>query len=193
MKTRNMMYVAMFAAVVGVLGLMPPIPLPFTPVPITAQTLGVMLAGSLLGAKLGGGSMLLFLALIAAGMPILSGGRGGLGVLFGPSGGYILSWPLAAFLIGFMMQKAQPTLNLAKAIIINIVGGIFVIHVFGIIYLAFITNISLWAAAVSSLGFVPGDTVKAIVSATIAVKIAKSHPSLLKGNNKEEQSAKKAG
>lgn len=76
-----MMYVALFAAVMAVLGLLPPIPLPFIPVPITVQTLGVMLAGSILGARLGGLSLLIFAIIVLAGAPLLSGGRGGLSVL----------------------------------------------------------------------------------------------------------------
>lgn len=76
MKIKDMMFTAIMAAVIAVLGLLPPIPLPFIPVPITVQTLGVMLAGSILGARLGGVSLLLFVVLIGLGAPLLSGGRG---------------------------------------------------------------------------------------------------------------------
>ena len=89
MKTKEMMYVSLFTAIVAALGILPPVTLPFIPVPITAQTLGVMLAGTVLGARLGGLSLLVFLLLVLAGAPVLSGGRGGLGVIFGPSGGFI--------------------------------------------------------------------------------------------------------
>src|SRR5690625_7350257 len=75
MKLQDMMYISLFAAIVGVLGFIPPIPLPFSPVPITAQTLGVMLAGGILGARRGGLSLLLFIALVAIGTPLLTGGR----------------------------------------------------------------------------------------------------------------------
>ena len=87
MKIQKLAYVSLFAAIMGVLGLMPAIPLGFTPVPITLQTLGVMLAGSVLGARFGpkyaASSQLLFLLLVATGLPLLSGGRGGLGVFRG--------------------------------------------------------------------------------------------------------------
>ena len=76
MKIKNMLYAAMFAAIVAVLGLMPPIPLPFIPVPITLQTMGVMLAGSFLGKRLGFISMLLVVVIVLLGVPILSGGTG---------------------------------------------------------------------------------------------------------------------
>ena len=105
MKIKNMLYAAMFAAIVAVLGLMPPIPLPFIPVPITLQTMGVMLAGSFLGKRLGFLSMLLVVVIVLLGVPILSGGRGGMAVLAGPTGGFFIVWPFAAFLIGFLGGK----------------------------------------------------------------------------------------
>ncbi|SDH73460.1 biotin transport system substrate-specific component [Alteribacillus persepolensis] len=193
MKTTSMLYAAMFAAVIGVLGLMPPIPLPFTPVPVTAQTLGVMLAGSLLGAKLGGGSVLLFVALVAVGMPLLAGGRGGLGILLGPSGGYVLSWPIAAFVIGWLIEKTKPALYAWKAVAVNCIGGILIIHSIGIIYLAFVANLPLYQAALSSLGFLPGDTAKAVGSGLLTVKLARSHPFLVKSQQSRLEKTKRAG
>ena len=78
MTTRDIVLVALFAAIIVVLGMLPPITLGFIPVPITAQSLGVMLAGCILGAKRGAGACLLVVLLVAIGLPVLSGGRGGL-------------------------------------------------------------------------------------------------------------------
>ena len=78
MNTRDLVLIALFAAIVVVLGLIPPITLGFIPVPITAQSMGVMLAGCILGAKRGALAFLLFLLLVIIGLPVLSGGRGGL-------------------------------------------------------------------------------------------------------------------
>ena len=75
MKTRDLAYIALFAAITAVLGLLPAVPVPAVPVPITAQTLGVMLAGAVLGARRGFLALLLFLALVAIGLPLLAGGR----------------------------------------------------------------------------------------------------------------------
>src|SRR4051794_41965878 len=61
-----------------------------------------MLAGSVLGARRGGLALLLFLAVVAVGAPVLSGGHGGLGVFVGPAAGYLYSWPIAAFVIGWL-------------------------------------------------------------------------------------------
>lgn len=79
----DMMHIAIFTALMAVLGFMPPLFLSFTPVPITLQTLGVMLAGSILRPKSAFLSQLVFLLLVAFGAPLLPGGRGGFGVFSG--------------------------------------------------------------------------------------------------------------
>src|SRR5690606_31863198 len=131
MKIKEITYVALFAAIMGVLGLLPPITLGFTPVPITLQTLGVLLAGGVLGAKLGSLSMIVFLLLVAAGMPLLPGGRGGIGVFVGPSGGYLIGYVLAAFCIGFIFSKIR-SLKFKHIISINLTVGIFAVYLTGI-------------------------------------------------------------
>ncbi|WP_077328793.1 biotin transporter BioY [Virgibacillus siamensis] len=186
MKLQNMMYISLFAAMIGVLGFFPPITLPLIPVPITLQTLGVMLAGGVLGARRGGLSLLLFILLIVIGLPLLSGGRGGIGPLIGPSGGYILSWPLAAWTIGYLMEKNWHSLNLGKVVLFNMIGGIFIVYFFGVTYLSFVGNLSWGAAAISSLIFLPGDLTKAVVSGFIAIKISKTYPLISKIHNEKQ-------
>lgn len=95
LKLIDMMHIAIFTALMAVLGFMPPLFLSFTPVPITLQTLGVMLAGSILRPKSAILSQLVFLLLVAFGAPLLPGGRGGFGVFFGPSAGFLIAYPLA--------------------------------------------------------------------------------------------------
>lgn len=80
MKIQDMMQIALMTAVIGMLGLIPPILFTFTPVPITLQTAGLLLAGGLLKPKQALISLCLFLLVVAAGAPLLSGGRGGIGV-----------------------------------------------------------------------------------------------------------------
>ena len=171
-----MVYVAMFTAVMCILGFLPPIPLPFSPVPITAQTLGVMLAGSILGARLGGLSLVVFLLVVAVGAPVLSGGRGGFSALLGPSAGYLWSWPVAAFVIGFLTERLWNQLNIWKAIVINILGGILLIYSVGVPVLAVMTDIPLDKAAISALAYIPGDLIKAYVAAFIAIRMKKMKP-----------------
>src|SRR4051812_50124280 len=86
-RSRDLVHVALFAAITAVLGLVPAVNV--GPVPITAQTLGVMLAGSIVGARRGFLSQLLFLVLVAVGLPLLPRGRGGLSGVAGPPAGVL--------------------------------------------------------------------------------------------------------
>jgi len=101
---QSLSMVALFAALMAVMGLIPKIDLPFG-VPITLQSLGVMLAGCLLGARRGLQAMALFLLAVAAGLPLLSGGRGGLGVFMAPSAGYLVGYAFAAGVTGALMAR----------------------------------------------------------------------------------------
>lgn len=181
MNIRVLTYIALFAAIMGVMGLMPPIPLGFTPVPVTLQTLGVMLAGSILGARLGpkyaAYSMILFLLLVAAGMPLLSGGRGGLGSFVTPSGGYLIGWVAGAYVIGYICYKVKE-MSLYKLILANIVGGILVIYLFGIPVQAFMMDIPIGETIILSLAFLPGDLTKVMIGSLLAVKLQQAIPQL---------------
>ncbi|MGE6578041.1 biotin transporter BioY [Paenibacillus sp. FSL H7-0942] len=186
MKIKDMMFTAIMAAVIAVLGLLPPIPLPFIPVPITVQTLGVMLAGSILGARLGGISLLLFVVLIGLGAPLLSGGRGGLGVLVGPTGGYVLSYPIAAFVIGLLVQRTSVAgIKFWNFLLSNIVGGILVVYAVGIPFLSFITDVPITQAIIGNLVFIPGDLLKAVLASLIAVRILKVSPTMIQDTKRQ--------
>ena len=174
MSTRDIVLVALFAALTAALGLLPPM---FVVVaPVTAQSLGVMLAGSVLGAKRGGLALLLFLVLVAIGVPILAGGRGGFGIFLTPSGGFLLSWPLAAFAIGYMTERLWGQFNLFTAAVINIIGGIILIYACGIPWLAATTKMSLIKALLVSANYVPGDVIKVAVAAVVAVAVKRAYP-----------------
>ncbi|WP_079528943.1 biotin transporter BioY [Halobacillus hunanensis] len=191
MKLRTMIYASLFAAIIGALGLLPPIVTPFTPVPITAQTLGVMLAGSILGAKRGGLSLLVFVLLISIGVPLLSGGRGGLGVLFGPSGGYIMAWPIAAFSIGFLVELFWKKLNIGLYIAINVAGGIILVYAFGVTYLSIMTETPWTKAAWAALVFIPGDLVKVVAASLLAKQINRVYP-LIEMDRRVQKTSKAA-
>lgn len=171
-----MVLAALFASFIGVLGMIPPIPLGFIPVPITAQTLGIMLAGCFLGKKTAGISLILFIVLVALGLPLLSGGRGGISVLVGPSAGYIFSWPVAAFCIGYATEKVWPTMKTWKVFIINIVFGVLLVSLIGAPVMALITHTSVWAGLAGASAFLPGDCIKAIIAAVIAVQLKAISP-----------------
>lgn len=176
MSNRDLVYVALFAALVAVLGLLPPIPLPFVPVPITAQTLGVMLAGSILGAKRGGLALVVFLLLVALGLPVLAGGRGGLGVFLSPSGGFLVAFPIAAFVVGLLTERFWRRLNVPYALLCNVIGGILVIYALGVPWLAIAGQLPLAKAAIGSAAFLPGDLLKAVLAALAAVAVKRSYP-----------------
>nr|WP_283249474.1 biotin transporter BioY [Bacillus sp. FJAT-49736] len=157
------------------LGFVPPIFLSFTPVPVTLQTLGVMLSGSLLGARLGGLSQLVFLLLVAAGAPILSGGRGGFSVFVGPSAGFLAGYIIAAFFIGWLLTKVK-AISFTKVLLVNIIGGIVLLYCFGISIQALVMKISVLQAAKLSLIYIPGDLLKAIIASILTIAVRKRLP-----------------
>ncbi len=172
---RDIVFIALFAAIIAALGLIPKIDMGIG-VPITAQSLGVMLAGSILGAYRGFLALTLFLALVAAGLPLLAGGRGGLGVFFGPSAGFLLAYPFAAALIGLLTQRAWRELTFGKSFGINVIGGILLLYACGIPAIALISGIALKTAALGALVFVPGDLVKAALAASAAMFVKRGYP-----------------
>ena len=176
MNTRDIVYIALFAAVVAALGVFPPVTIPAINVPITAQTLGVMLAGGILGARRGALAMVLFLLLVAVGLPLLSGGRGGFGVFFGPSGGFLFGWIAAAFVTGFMIERLWLKLNTGYAFLSCVIGGIVVLYTIGVPWLAATAQLPLSQALIGSLAFVPGDLIKAVLAAVIIVTVKRSYP-----------------
>lgn len=179
MNTKDLTYIALFAAIYAVLGLFPPIFLPFLlGVPITAQSMGPMLAGSILGAKRGALASLLFLVLIVIGLPLLPGGRGGISVFSGAAGGYLIGFPFAAFFIGFMVELFWRRLDFITLFIINIFGGIGIVYAFGIPWMAYISKISFLKVLMASSGFLIGDCLKVLIASFIALTIKKSVPLL---------------
>ncbi|UPM52465.1 biotin transporter BioY [Gottfriedia acidiceleris] len=170
MKIKEITFVAMFAAVMGVLGQVPPIMLSFTPVPITLQTLGVLLTGGVLGARLGALSQTIFLLLVAVGMPLLPGGRGGFSVFAGPSVGYLISWPITAFVIGYLLSRFK-TLKLKHVLLINLTVGILLIYLIGIPIQAVMMGIPVMTAVKLSLVYIPGDLLKAILASILVFKL----------------------
>lgn len=176
---RDLAMIAVFAGIVAALGLVPAF-YPFGgAVPITAQSLGVMLAGAILGPRRGALALLLFLGLVALGLPLLAGGRGGLGVLVGPSMGYLVGWVVGAFVVGAMTYSAGAPYRLTWGVLANLVGGILVIYALGTIGLVVRSDAGLAAAATGNLVFVPGDVAKAVVGALVARGVHAAYPGLL--------------
>lgn len=162
--------IAIFAAVIAVLGL----PGSFTilgPVPITAQTLGVMLAGAILGPWRGAASVGVFLLLTAIGAPLLAGGRGGIGVFLAPSAGYLVGWLPAAFVIGALVHAGRRRPTVLRTFAANVVGGILVVYAIGIPVQSILTRMPLGETALTSLIYLPGDLTKAVIATTVVMAL----------------------
>lgn len=176
MNTKDIVYVALFAAVTAVLGLFPPITLPITGVPVTAQSLGPMLAGAILGARRGGLSILLFVVLVALGLPLLSGGRGGFGVLLGATGGFIVGWVISAFVIGLLIEKFWDRLNVFNAALSIAMGGIVVLYAIGNLWVSMVVDISYWKATVGAIPFLIGDAIKVAIATAACLAVRRAYP-----------------
>ncbi|HEX6289009.1 MAG TPA: biotin transporter BioY [Herpetosiphonaceae bacterium] len=143
------------------------IPLPFTPVPITGQTLGVLLTGAALGSRRGALALLLYVLEGAIGLPVFAGGAAGFARILGPTGGYLLSYPLAAGIIGLLAERGWDR-RLHLAALAMLIGNL-VIYLIGAswlgLYKGILGNISLMWAGVYP--FLPGDLLKIAIAALV--------------------------
>lgn len=138
------------------------IPLPFTPVPVTLQTLAVVLTGALLGSRRGTLAILLYLAEGFAGLPVFSLGRAGFIHLFGPTGGYLVGFVAAAWLTGFLVERKLAA-YLPGALVVLILGHL-VPYVTGVAWLGISAVGFPKAFALGFLPFLIGDAMKVAVS-----------------------------
>lgn len=177
--TTDLALVAVFAALVAACTLVPAIPIGV--VPITLQTLGVMLAGLVLGARRGFLAVLLYVVVGLAGLPVFAQGAAGIGTLLKPSAGYLLAFPIGALVAGAMASWTRRaavwrplTLTLSA-----LVGGILVVHPLGILGLMINAKLPLAKAFTIDIAFLPGDLAKAVIAAAVATAVHKAFPALL--------------
>ncbi len=176
---RDLASIATFAALIAALGLPGALQIGTTGVPITFQTLGVMLAGAVLGARNGFFSVLLFQVLVAAGLPLLSGGRGGLGVFVGPTGGYLVGWLLGVVVIGWFTARLLPRYTVWLALLATALGGIICIYLIGVPWLVISTGTPFWVALSGAFVFLPGDILKVVVTVLVAKQVHRAWPGLI--------------
>ncbi|WP_426595439.1 biotin transporter BioY [Cellulomonas sp. McL0617] len=182
--------IASFAAFIAVCAILPAIPTGDSGVPITLQTFGVILAGLVLGWRRGALAVLLYLAVGLAGVPIFSGGAGGIAVLAGASVGYLLAFPFGAALAGAFASlgirwsapgtKAGPGWLYPFLVLSGILGSFLTIHVGGIVGLMVRLDLTFHEALVIDAHFIPGDILKNLAAGAVALAIFKAFPDMLR-------------
>lgn len=151
-------------------------------VPITLQTLGVLLVGAVLGPSRGGLAVLLYLAVGFAGLPVFARGTAGLGVLGGPSAGYLLAFPLAAALVGWLVRRAwrvRPALRTPALFVCCMLTTLTVVHPLGVAVMGARLGLSAGEAVAAGAVFLPGDAIKNVVVAIVATAVLRAFPHLL--------------
>ncbi len=138
--------------------------LPFTPVPITAQTLGVLLIGAVLGSRRGAAAVIAYIVEGGLGLPFFAGGKAGLAVLMGPTGGYLLGFVAAAFVVGWLAERGLD--RRVSTSMPLFVLGMAVIYAFGWLGLSRFVGMEA-ALAGGVLPFIFGDIVKVALAAAL--------------------------
>jgi biotin transport system substrate-specific component len=151
------------------------ITIPVTPVPFTLQVLAVILSGLLLGPRIGALAQAIYVLVGAVGLPVFSGFTGGLGHVFGPTGGYLISYPIAAAVAGLAARSVERSPR-RRALLTALLWGcasLAVIYVFGTVWLAVVSGLSpMEAVAAGVLPFVIFDLIKVAIAALVAVAAA---------------------
>ena len=164
----DMVFCALFAAVTAVLS---QISVPIGPVPLSLGTLGVMLCGMALGTRNGGIAVGCYILLGLAGVPVFAGFRGGVSVLAGPTGGYIVGYLPCALLCGL---AAKGSASFRLRCLLGLAGAA-VYYVLGTAFFMFSTGSTLWASLTACvLPFLPGDAAKILLSAWISPRLQKA-------------------
>ncbi|MFQ5710267.1 MAG: biotin transporter BioY [Candidatus Geothermarchaeales archaeon] len=167
MRVLDVSLTAIFAALTMV-GSYIYVPLPFTPVPITLQTLFTYLSGAILGGRLGALSQLIYILLGALGLPVYAGGAGGITRLVGPTGGYIIGFAPCAYVSGRIVERKGNPGYVWFLLAISV--GTAILYSLGIVVLTYWVG-GLWEAILLGVvPFLPGDALKVALASYIALK-----------------------
>ena len=170
-NTFKLILCAFFAALSAVLS---QVFIPIGLVPVNFIHVSIFVAAGLLGAKYGTLSQVVFVLLGAFGVPVFTGFTSGMGIIMGPTGGFIFGYIGCVFVSGLLISRFGTSM---KALIPSMYVGMFVSYAFGIPWLMHVTGLNFTAAVISCLPFIPGDLVKIIVSAIIVNRL---HPTVKK-------------
>jgi biotin transport system substrate-specific component len=162
----------MFAALTAICAVIA-LPLPFTPVPVALNMLAVYMAGGILGAKYGALSQVVYLLLGAVGLPVFAGFKAGVGVLAGPTGGYIIGYIAAAFIVGVLCGRLKGSgLRATAALAAAMVLGLLACYAIGTAWFMYVMNTPFLAAlGMCVFPFIPGDALKIAAAAFLCVKL----------------------
>ena len=164
---RQMTLISLFAALTAVGAF---ISIPLYPVPLTLQTLFTLLAGMTLGSVLGASSQIIYVLLGIIGLPVFSGFKAGIGILFGPTGGFLLGFIVSSYVVGKVIELKNEK-NIFYYFLAGIIGTI-ILYIIGIIQLSLVTGIGVKKALmVGMFPFLSGDILKIIAASFIASKL----------------------
>jgi biotin transport system substrate-specific component len=171
--------IAGFAALIAATALLPDIKTGLG-VPFSLQTFGVLLAGACLGPVRGFLAVTLYLAGGAIGLPIYSGGAAGVGHFTGVTAGYLIAFPLAAALCGFIVQRNRKrATDFTLVFTAGLLSSFLLIHTLGALNLAWRADLGIKEAFVYDAQFFPGDVLKNIAMALVATSVHRAFPGLL--------------
>lgn len=176
MKVKEMVLCGVLAAITAVCAQIS-IPTPFSPVPVTLQVLAVFLSAAVLGSRLGAISQIVYISMGAIGLPVFAHFSGGLQILTGITGGYLLSYPLAAYITGKIIEFNKNT-NAKTAIIKNFLGmsmGLLVIYVLGCVQFSILTGNTITQSIVLTIvPFIIPDIIKILIASSLALSLQKA-------------------
>lgn len=173
LSTRDLCFIGIFTAIIAVMAQIS-IPMPYG-VPMTLQTLAIPLAGIVLGARNGTLSALTYVLLGAFGVPVFAGFSGGLGIVFGPTGGFILSFPIMALAAGLGAAR-----NSKAGLVCGLISGAAINYICGMLMFSLVTSRSLTTAFVACvLPFIPTAIIKMILAGFLGVKLKRTMEKVL--------------
>lgn len=202
--SRDFALVTTFAALIALCAILPAIKVSAVPTPITLQTFGVMLAGLVLGPRLGAAAAALYLLTGAIGLPVFSGGTGGVAVFLGPTAGYLVSFPFLAAAVGALSRvlaptdtknpssardtastrpratwlALTPTVSTVLLVLTCLAASYAITHLLGILGMAWRIQIPLLDAFLADAIFIPGDVIKTTSAVLVASSLWRAFPSL---------------
>ncbi|MDR2088979.1 MAG: biotin transporter BioY [Clostridiales Family XIII bacterium] len=174
LRTRTHLFIlcGMFAALTAICAQIA-LPLPFTPVPVTFGPLAVFMAGGILGARFGALSQVVYILMGAVGLPVFAGFRAGVGVLAGPTGGYIVGYIAAACVVGLLCGRLKSSgMRAAIVLAASMLVGHLACYALGTLWFMYLTNTPLLASlGMCVFPFIPGDALKILIASLLCARL----------------------